>query len=497
MGVVVNSAFSTAGNGGRKLVRLSNGWLVATVIDYVTSGYPTRLYISKDNGETWSTFGVGKNTNSTSSDVALVTDGENVYHLIAYYNSEIRFDKYDSNGVKTINNIAIDTSQTVLGNVSMAVDPTNGYLHATWSSKNSTYPNCFNIRYSNSVDGGATWSVVEQVTQINTSGRNYTNPSIVVRNNQPTIIIQGQISTNYYMYANTKTGSGWFTDSLGVGKSIHSVGTYPQSNPSAVVDIDGVIHVAWNGSDSTNTAQNIRYSKSTDGGTTWSSQVRLTDSTGSYHSKLPSITVDKVGKIVIVYELSYDDSIDVYQLGYTYFENNTWNNRNIYDDFLYSPSTLYDPTFSGKFDTIPPFVYEDRFASGANTGYMGAYIVNTMPILTLKDSQNQIIANNQIIKISEKQQFDLNIVANDVDTSDTLQYSVYLRGNIYKSWTAISKNQNIQFSILFTDLLIGNNMLEVRVKDDSEIVSTTFIIRNLTPESYSQQHVFELIMEVI
>jgi hypothetical protein len=84
--------------------------------------------------------------------------------------------------------------------------------------------------------------------------------------------------------------------------NIYSGTTYTQSNPSATVDGAGAIHVVWQGYDATdNSSLNIRYSKSTDGGVTWSAMLKLT-SGNTNNQGLPSITYDKNNNLYVYWQ---------------------------------------------------------------------------------------------------------------------------------------------------------------------------------------------------
>ncbi|WP_042404524.1 hypothetical protein, partial [Geomicrobium sp. JCM 19037] len=53
---VAEGVYSTEGNGGRKLVRLENGWLVSSYLDYQNGeGSRIRFKVSRDGGNSWLT----------------------------------------------------------------------------------------------------------------------------------------------------------------------------------------------------------------------------------------------------------------------------------------------------------------------------------------------------------------------------------------------------------------------------------------------------------
>jgi hypothetical protein len=300
-------AYDTSGNGGRRIVELSNGWLVASAFD--SSNYRIYFYKSTDNGTTWSQL-CYQNTANTSESFAVASSGTTVYVLnssIGNYGNN-GFAKFDATtvlngGLSPV--VSPDNGQSGLGSgCSLAVAP-DGSLHAVWCSKNSTYPNSFNLRYSKSTDGGATWAAVTQLVTNNTSGTDCANPCIVVKsNNIPVIFSQLTTGSNdYRIYAFVYSGTATTWNTYAPQSSV----AYSQTNPCAAIAPNGRIWVAWHGTDSTNSAyNNIRVSYSDDGGATWSAMQKLT-SGNSYPQAFPSVAIDKNNNVYI-YWSGYDSA---------------------------------------------------------------------------------------------------------------------------------------------------------------------------------------------
>lgn len=107
--VVSGSGYSTAGNGGRKLVRLKNGTLVAAFVD----GKSFYLKKSIDMGNTWSEAG---GVYSTFTDIALAVINDVAYILTSNNNTFVSLYKYENGTRSLIGHLA--SSETSLGNVS-------------------------------------------------------------------------------------------------------------------------------------------------------------------------------------------------------------------------------------------------------------------------------------------------------------------------------------------------------------------------------------------
>lgn len=303
--LVINQAYSTEGNGGRKLVRLDNGWLV------VATKNPSnviKFYVSKNNGETW--MDLCQHIHPNSLDFALVSSGNYIFVIVTKLSvSSLLFyvDVTLITGYPDFNNAILTRDfggdylsviESNFGNCSLAINPQGTELHACWSSKNSTYPNSFNIRYCKGTinsNGSVTWGSVEQVSKYNTItiityGQ---NPNIVLNTlNEPLIMFERKnLNSSFFISVFSKTTS-W------VSRDIYVEGTYLQLNPSSCVDKNGVIHVVWNRQTTTSTYY-IAYSKSIDGGVTWITPINI--EVCSSNSK-PSIAVNTNNRVFVEWD---------------------------------------------------------------------------------------------------------------------------------------------------------------------------------------------------
>lgn len=304
---VVNAAYDTSGNGGRKLVRLDDGTLVSVLANGTTD---LRYYKSIDDGLTWSRLCYVNTGSATLSSIA--TDGTLIYGVVAFpgvatsYSITINPATQADVEVTSLL-VTLDTSQTAYDSVSIAI-ASNGDLHACWASKNATYPNSFNIRYSKSVDGGATWATVTQITSRNTTGTYVKDPSIIINQlGNPVILCSAYTNTDYLITSWVYDGTTWLNGGSAYGATVYDGGVYSQLYPSADVLSDGTIVVAWTGKDAVETLNdNVRFSQSTDNGVTWSAMEKLTS--GAQNKIDPSITRDKNDNIYISYSnLSTDE----------------------------------------------------------------------------------------------------------------------------------------------------------------------------------------------
>lgn len=319
--------FSTAGNGGRKLVRLNSGRIVALAMDYV---YGTVfLYWSDNDGATWSNAQVyGTSNTVVEGAIALSPDHSVLYILTSnFYTGPSRgfivIDVFGTSGImgRTLDSTGIlrinPATDTDVGTVSTCVDST-GKIHVAYAAKDGTYPNSFNIKYMNSTDGGATFSAPVQITTENTTGVNSQNPSIsMMSDNNPIIVWDYADTTNKSIYKAWLYAGSWRSGSL------FNTGTGLQKNPSVLVKTTGSnigrIFSVWHGLDATDTTkQNIRVSYSDDGAFTWAAAAKITTGNTVDRQK-PTLSELSNGDVFVFYEDGAGISSQVCSNGTTAF----------------------------------------------------------------------------------------------------------------------------------------------------------------------------------
>lgn len=373
---VVNQAYDTSGNGGRKLVRLSNGWLVATAKDSITDvNKPVyKLFVSSDNGETWVEDSYSIGAFAGVYDVSLVNKGNTLYLLSSsktgsnIWRSRHHYKNFDT-GVTGYSEIETST-QTDMKNVSLAINEQGTELHATWSSKNSAYPNSFNIRYAKgtiNAGGSVTWGSLSQIKTLNTSGQNFKNPTVVVRGDGNPVVVCEFASSS----TNTISAYYWDGYSWSSGTNIYIGGSYIQSSPSAIFvpsEINGLpngrIWVAWHGTDSTNSKPKIKVSYSDDGGVTWVAP-NVFESGVNYSFYYPSISSYANGDIFIISESDFKGAgYKVVMQKY----NGSWSSTLIITSGVEStkPSSLADYKIEA---TSPLFIYK----TASKVGFYGTW----------------------------------------------------------------------------------------------------------------------------
>lgn len=371
--VATGTGLSTAGNGGRKLVRLSNGWLVAAF----KTGADCRLMKSLDNGVTWSNVSFVGNSSAASFSFALASRENRVFLITTQGKDVVEFYSID---VISISNIDMGTStqinftrtliesQNSINAVSLAINDAGTELHAAWSSKNSTYSSSFNIRYAKgtiAADGSVTWGAVVQITAINATGADIMDPTLSVDSlGYPHVIVAFKNTPPYFLYHFTTrftTQFGGFNGSTAWGNNqpYNAGGSFVQASiasmfvPQSINGLaNGRLWVAWHGKDATDSTKfNIRTSYSDDGGATWVTPTKQT--TGNlYDQTNASLTADAQGKVLLTWDAQ---NATTTQTALKVF-NGTWGaTTTLTGDGYTNASTLFDNTFKLSM-TTPPLI---------------------------------------------------------------------------------------------------------------------------------------------
>ncbi|MGM0882594.1 MAG: hypothetical protein ACQEXQ_16325 [Bacillota bacterium] len=209
--VIVSAAYSTVGNGGRKIVRLTNGWLVSAAWD--SSVFRTYYYKSTDNGTTWTQLCWNV---TVQEGVSLASVGTTVLAVMNNLDGVgIAYIKFDattvSNAEVTKNNVYYDGTTGRTDDYLSSVVDGSGVYHVAFSAFTSSYPNSKNIFYTKSTDGGTTWAAVTQLTTDNAGGVQNKYPSIAIRSNGQPVISYAMLASGLddFIVCAAYNGSTW------------------------------------------------------------------------------------------------------------------------------------------------------------------------------------------------------------------------------------------------------------------------------------------------
>lgn len=137
-------------------------------------------------------------------------------------------------------------------------------------------------------------------------------------------------------------------------------------------------------------------------------------------------------------------------------------------------------TFNGNYRTIRGYYSARNFTgdgSTARTAINGWRPVleplNTTPTVTLNTTNNRTLYENEHITIPRNTNFTIKIIGNDSDVNDTIKYSIKVSGVTKVALTDMTKLQEYTYTINSTDLIYGQNSIDVIIQDNNG-GSTTF-----------------------
>jgi hypothetical protein len=196
--------------------------------------------------------------------------------------------------------------------------PIDDSLFVVWADYRNSNDN--DIFYSNSTDGGDTWSTPSE--RVDDTDINYNlnddnswqyRPAIAVNTTGNIAYVSwydDRDGTNDIWFSKSDIGSGvWYTPNVNVdGRGYDN--NY-QMMPSIATDSTGKIHAAW--ADDRDGDWDIFYSNSTDNGVTWSQNTKVNTGDSEAYRGNATITIDKSNNnIYIAWESDIFGDLDIY-----------------------------------------------------------------------------------------------------------------------------------------------------------------------------------------
>jgi hypothetical protein len=206
-------------------------------------------------------------------------------NLFAQWQTDVRLTNFDNSSYTSYNNAWNVASS---GNI----------VHAVWYDSRVSSIN-YEIYYKRSTDAGLSWGADIRLT--NNAGDSHL-PSVSVSGSVVHVAWQDKRDGNFEIYYKRSTDAGlsWEADT----RLTNAI--YDSWHPSVSVSGSDV-HIAWQ--DRREVNDEIYYIRSTDGGVSWGSDTRLTDN--SAISAIPSVTVSGQN-VHVVWDDIRDGNAEIY-----------------------------------------------------------------------------------------------------------------------------------------------------------------------------------------
>jgi len=253
---------------------------------------------SSDGGRTWSApFKVNNDIGAVMQVEPSIFVGHNSYIYIAWTdmrsgNQDIYFSRSFDGGLSFSANVRVnDVTANFQMSPDLAVDST-GLIHVVWTDGRNIPGTGPDIYYANSTDTGLSFNPSQRVN----------NDAVAAEQGEPAIAVAPDRSV-YAVWTdprNAARGSDiYFSKSTDLGATWSpnffvndDVGNRAQSAPDVAVDGAGNIYVAWSDSRDLNTGPDIYAARSTNGGASFTANVKVNDDAGATYQGSPSLSVN-------------------------------------------------------------------------------------------------------------------------------------------------------------------------------------------------------------
>src|SRR6267143_956690 len=253
---------------------------------------------SMDGGRTWSSpFKVNNDIGAAAQlEPSLFVDHNRAIYVAwtdsRNGNQDIFFSKSTDGGLSFSANVRVnDNTANFQTQPDIAVDST-GLIHAVWTDGRNIGSTGPDIYYANSTDGGLSFNPSQRVNN-DAVAAEQGEPAIAVAPDRSVYIVwtdprNAARSTDIYFSKSTDLGATWSPNFF----VNDDVGNRAQSAPDVAVDGAGNIYVAWSDSRDLNTGPDIYAARSTNGGASFTANVKVNDDAGATYQGSPSLAVN-------------------------------------------------------------------------------------------------------------------------------------------------------------------------------------------------------------
>ena len=306
----------------------------------------------------------------------------------------------DWTGTETDQQISFDNNEYARG-VQILYHDQTGRLYTVWSED---APSVREILFGVSTDYGATWSSTssDRIISLPDGKAAYEEPSIAVRpwdEDSPILVVWAEdFLDNREVHYGISTNGGATFSSEFADLVLSDVSTTGEAGiPSAAIDADGVMHVVWH--QATEDGAEVFYSRSTDGGATWSGTAadRIISFPDGNPALEPRIMEAGNDRLIVIWREDDDSGGRALHLGVSDDGGDTWTSETA-DRSISQPVNLMTShdaaagtfeggdnnsvyaVYAGSFDTASPFHYEVYVTYSTDNGATWTGETQTIPV---------------------------------------------------------------------------------------------------------------------
>jgi chitodextrinase len=288
----------------------TDGW---TYVGFAGWGGPvtgTDVFFTKSRDDrTWTTpLRVNNDVGgATQSEPSLTLDASNNIYIAwtdnRNGNNDIFFSKSSDGGLSFSANVRVnDVITNSRFEPAIAVDPTNNrVIHVVWTDTRTpaTGPD---IYYINSTDGGSSFNPPSLRINTDATAAEQGMPHIAVAPDRSVDIVwrdprNPAKGPDIYFAKSTNLGASWNPPIV----LNDDVGAAVQAEPRIAINESGTIFVAWTDSRNANTVQDIYATRSTNGGASFTANVRVNDDQGPVQQTAASLAA-RGGRVQLAWQ---------------------------------------------------------------------------------------------------------------------------------------------------------------------------------------------------
>ncbi len=294
---------STAGVSKNPAIAIDAWGNIHVVWQDSTPGNSEIYYKKSTNGAATWTANTRLTSNSGASEYPAIAVNSAGHLYVVWQdstpgNSEIYYKKSANNGDTWTASQRLTTTSGISEYPAIAIN-SSGHINVAWHD--STSGN-YEIYYKKSVNGGAAWTANKRLTY--TSGISK-NPAIAVNSSGHLHLFwEDNTPGNYEIYYKKSVNGG---DTWSANQRLTFTAGVSEA-PSIAVDSSNNLHVVW--MDTTPGNSEIYYKNSTNGGTTWAANQRLTSNAGA--SLDPAVAADPSDHLYVVWHDATTGNKEIY-----------------------------------------------------------------------------------------------------------------------------------------------------------------------------------------